>query len=124
VSRGVRSALAALALAACDWGTTGPGTLDARVTGDVPLGGVVLDVTWRGAEAFNGRGSTQVYWAPIDGSPDRYRVILIAPPGEELLFSVEIEDVHAEPPTVTVAEATDAGSEPVPASGVRVRIGA
>jgi hypothetical protein len=50
-------------------------------------------------------------------------VILIAPPGQELLFAVEVQDVHAEPPTVTVVEATDAGSEPVPASTARVRMG-
>jgi hypothetical protein len=96
---------------------------DARIDGSAgPVGGAVLDVTWRGVEGFEGRGSTQVYWAPIAGVPDRYRVVLVAPAGEELLFAVDIEYVDDEPPTVTVVEATDAANGPLSPAAVRVRL--
>jgi len=117
-------AVTALALGACDSSLSGPGVVDARVHGSVgQVGGVVLDVTWPGAEGFEGRGSTQAYWAPIDGVPHRYRVVLVAPPGEELLFTVDIAYVDSEPPTVTVVEATDSASEPLPVEAVTVRVG-
>jgi hypothetical protein len=120
--------LAALSLVACDMGLTGPGTVEGRVIeatspGVVGLGAAVLDVTWRGVLGFSGRGATQVYWAPVAGSPDRYRVVLVAPSGQDLLFSVQIEALHSERPTLVVVEAADSANEPVPASAVSVRMG-
>jgi hypothetical protein len=117
------AAFAALALTACDLDSNGPGEVSARVTGDPALGAVVLDVTWRGVEGFSGRGSTQVYSAPVAGSPDRHRVILVDGVGGELPFGIDVQDLRVEVPTVTIVAATDTDNQPVPVGTLRVRLG-
>ena len=99
-------------LAACDTGPSGPGTVVGTVTGPPDLGAAVLDVVWKGVQGFEGRGSTQAYSAPVAGEVDRYRLVLVAPSGGDLSFSIEVDDVYLEGPVVTLVDATDASNEP------------
>ena len=103
-----RLAAAGLVLAlvsGCDTGPDGPGTVVGTVTGGPDLGAVVLDVVWRGIQGFDGRGSTQVYSAPVPGEPDRYRIVLVGPTGGDLSFGIDVDDLYLEGPVVTVVEA-------------------
>jgi hypothetical protein len=106
-------AAAALAgLAACDTGPSGPGTVVGTVTGPPDLGAAVLDVVWKGVQGLEGRGSTQVYSAPVAGQGGRHRFILVGPSGGDLSFAIEVDDVYLEGPIVTLVEATDVSNEP------------
>lgn len=110
----------AAALFACDTGPDGPGTVSGTVTGASDLGAVVLDVTWRGIQGFQGEGSTQLYSAPVPGEPDRYRVILVDPSGGDLTFGISVDDVYLESPVVVVVEAADTVDRPRPPGDLRV----
>ena len=112
--------LSGLVLAACDLGPSGPGTVTGSVTGNAALGAVVLDVTWPGVVGFEGRGSTQVYSAPVTGSPDRHRVVLVSPTGGDLPFVIAVDDAYLESPIVTVVEA--AGTDNLPLSVAALRV--
>ncbi len=112
--------LSVLALTACDLGPSGPGTVTGSVTGDAALGAVVLDVTWPGVAGFEGRGSTQVYSAPVTDSPDRYRVVLVSPTGGDLPFAIAVDDAYLQSPVVTVVEAAGIDNLPMSVAGLRV----
>ncbi len=109
-------------LAACDSGPSGPGTVAGTVTGSAELGAVVLDVTWVGVQGFEGRGSSQVYSAPVAGSTDRYRVVVIDPVGGDLHFGIDVDDVYLEGPVVTVVSAADTANEPMSVAGLKVSL--
>ncbi len=120
---GLRLAVAAgvvATIAACDLGPSGPGTVSGTVTGDANLGAVVLDVTWPGVTGFTGRGSTQVYSAPVAGVPDRYRVILVSATGGDLPFAIEVADAYLQSPVVTVVEAARTDDRSLAVSGLNV----
>ena len=112
--------MSGLALAACDLGPSGPGTVSGSVTGNAALGAVVLDVTWPGVVGFDGRGSTQVYSAPVADSPDRYRVVLVGPTGGNLPFAIAVDDAYLQSPVVTVVEAAGIDNLPLSVAGLRV----
>jgi len=118
------AALIALTLgaAACDLGPDGPSTTTGRITGHPALGAAVLDVTWRGVVGFEGRGSTQVYAAPVTGSPDRWRVVLVSPAISDLAFAVNVESSLAEAPTITVVEAANIGNHDVDVAPLKVHL--
>jgi hypothetical protein len=118
------TALIALALstAACDLGPDGPSAATGRITGHPALGAAVLDVTWRGVVGFEGRGSTQVYAAPVPGSPDRWRVVLVSPGISDLPFTVNVESSLLEAPTITVVEAANIGNHAVDVAPLAVHI--
>ena len=97
----------ALMLAGCDSGPSGPGTLIASVTGN-SLGGVVLEITGVGIQGFEGLDNTQAYAAPLAGSPNAYRVLLIVPGGGDLRFEIQVEDVGMDDPVMTVVSAAGA----------------
>jgi hypothetical protein len=122
----LRAAAASLALAlsvtACDLGPEGPSTANVRITGHPALGAAVLDVTWRGATGFEGRGSTQVYAAPVSGSPGRWRVVLVSPEISDLPFAVDVESPFVEAPTITVVEAANIGNHHVDVAPLAVHI--
>ena len=105
--------VAALGLAGCDLGPEGPSAVDGLVRGHPALGAAVLDVTWPGVVAFEGRGSTQVYAAPVAGEPNRWRVVLVSPSISELPFTVQVESAFADVPVVTVVEAANIGDDAV-----------
>ena len=110
----------AVALSACDSGPSGPASVAGTVVGDSDLGAVVLDVVWAGVQGFEGRGSTQVYWAAVADTANRHRVILVGPGGGDLTFSVLVDDLYLEGPVVTVVEATSVNNVPRPVAGLEV----
>lgn len=120
--RVARVLLAAAALAACDMGSEGPGAVTARITGEPSLGAVVLDITWTGVEGFGGLGNTRAYWARVEGSPDRYRVVLLDPVGGELGLTIEVQDVRGRVPIVTFVSAADVENRVLPVSRLKMRI--
>lgn len=109
-------------LTACDSGPSGPGTVAGTVTGSADLGAVVLDVTWVGVQGFEGQASSQVYSAPVAGSADRYRVIVIDPVGGDLHFGIDVDDVYLEGPVVTVVSAADTANQPMSVAGLQVSL--
>ena len=93
-----------LALAGCDSDPAGPGTLLVRLSAP-DLGAAVLEVDGTGVRGFAGRGDTQVYFAPVPGRSNVYRVIAVDPIGGEIGLDVEVDDVGMEGPVVTVVQA-------------------
>jgi hypothetical protein len=118
--RGSAAVLGVALLAACDLGPSGPSTVDGSVSGDATLGAAVLDVTWPGVVGFEGRGSTQVYFAPVAGFPDRFRVILVSPTGGDVPFAVTVEDTYLRSPEMTVVEAVGTDNRPLSVTGLRI----
>ena len=116
-------ALALATLSACETGPRGPRTLAGRVVGSADLAGAVLDVVWSEVTGFEGQGSTQVYWAPVAGESDRYRVILVAPSGGQLTFGLQVEGHYLHAPIVTVVEVVATDNLPRPVGDVRVLLG-
>ncbi len=100
----VCGALLLLAIQACESGPSGPGTLMGRVTG-AGLGAAVIEVVGDGIGSFDGRGNTRAYAAPVGGPENTYRVILIEPDGEDILFQISVADVGMEGPVMTVVSA-------------------
>jgi hypothetical protein len=122
---GIRGSVAVLGvalLAACDLGPSGPTTIDGSVSGDTTLGAAVLDVTWPGVTGFEGRGSTRVYFAPVAGFPDRFRVILVSPTGGDLPFAITVEDAYLRSPDVSVVEAAGTDNRPLSVNGLRIML--
>ena len=96
--------LAAVSLSGCDAGPEGPGSLEARATGEA-LGAVVLEVEGPGIRGFTGRGETRVYSAPVPGRPDVHRVVLLDPVGGTLGFAIDVDDVGMHGPFFRVVSA-------------------
>jgi hypothetical protein len=113
-------ALSVAAVAGCETGPRGPGTVNGTVVGTADLAAAVLDVVWPGIQGFEGHGGTQVYSAPVAGDADRYRVILVAPAGGNLTFGIQVDGVYLQGPVVTVIEA--AGSDDLPRSVADMRV--
>ncbi len=107
-------------LTGCDLGPSGPGIVNGSVTGDATLGAVVLDVTWPGVVGFEGQGSTQVYFAAVAGSPDRYRVVLVSPTGGDVPFAIVVDDAYLQSPVVTLVEAVGTDNLSRQLGGLRV----
>jgi hypothetical protein len=115
-----------LGLVACDLGPDGRSTITGTISGHPALGAAVLDVTMRGVISFEGRGSTQVYFAPLPGtsagSPNRWRVVLISPDISELPFAMDVESSLLEVPAITVVEAANIGDLPVNVAELKVAL--
>lgn len=109
------------ALAACDFGPSGPGTLVGRVSAGA-LGAVVLEVEGRGIQGFTGRGSTQVYSAALPERPNVHRVILMDSEGGELGFEVSVDDRGMDGPFISVVQAAGADNSMLPSGTVTVRM--
>ena len=107
-------------LAACESGPGGPGMVAGTITGDAQLGAVVLDVTWRGVQGFEGRGTTQAYSARVSGSENRYRLVLLDPTGGDLHFGINVDDVYLAGPVVMVVAAAGTDNLTRSTSGLRV----
>ncbi len=112
--------LAVVGLLGCDSGPRGPGMVAGTVTGDPQLGAVVLEITWRGIQGFEGLGTTRAYSAPVPDSENRYRVILVDPNGGELRFGINVDDAYLEGPVVTVVSAAGTDDLPKPVAGLGV----
>ena len=114
------AAIGVIGLAGCDSGPGGPGMVSGTVTGNPQLGAVVLEVTWRGIQGFEGLSSTQVYSAPLAGAQNRHRLVLLDPSGGDLHFGINVDDVYLEGPIVSVVTATGADNLPLPVADLRV----
>jgi hypothetical protein len=101
-------------------GPSGPSRVSGTITGDPALGAAVLDVSWHSMKGFEGRASTRVYSAPVDGSPNRYRVVLVDEAGGDLRFAVDLEDARLNGPVITLVEAVDTNNDPLPVGELRV----
>lgn len=113
----------ALPLAGCDlFGPSGPGTLEATVSAEEPLGALVLELEGGGVTGFQGLGDTRVVGHSRVGSQGRQRVVLVAPDGSSIRFAMEVDDLGADPPTVRVVSAVDPGNRPSNATGIQVRV--
>ena len=84
-------AVGALVLVACESGPSGPGELEAIVTGDM-LGGVLLQVDGPGIQGFTALGDARVFGAPDAVRPGRHRVIVIAPSSGGLRFTIDVDE--------------------------------
>ena len=118
-----RALLAALAVtvAGCDSGPSGPGALVATVTGE-SLGGVALQIEGAGIRGFEGLGETQVYAAPLAATPNAFRVLLVAPRGDELRFEIQVDDVAMDDPIMTVVSAAGIDNLTLLTAGIVTRI--
>ncbi|MGE0157870.1 MAG: hypothetical protein AB7T31_00585 [Gemmatimonadales bacterium] len=120
--RAAAAVVLALSAAACDLGPDAPSTATGRIEGHPALGAAVLDVVWRGAVSFEGRGSTQVYAAAVPGSPDHWRVVLVSPEISDLAFAAKVESSLLDAPIITVVEAANIGNLAVDVAPLRVSI--
>ena len=102
-------------------GPSGPGSFLSRVSGE-SLGGVLLEVSGVGIVGFDGRGSTQVYSAPMAHRQNTHRVLLIDPQGGDLLFDIQVTDVGMDLPVVTVVSAAGTDNATRLPAGIEVRI--
>lgn len=115
--------LLALSVGACDlFGPSGPGTLEATVSADAPLGALVLELQGEGITGFVGRGDTRVYGRAVAPAQGRHRVILVAPEGSPLRFGIEVEDRGADKPSVLVVSAVDTENRASNAPGIQVKV--
>jgi len=116
--RSLTMVVLAVLTTACDSGPKGPGILDGTVEGPTPLGAVVLEVTGLGVEGFVGQGDTQAYGALLSPTDGRHRVVLVDRSGGLLQFGIRVSAVEAEPPLVTVVQATGADNQSKLLTGV------
>ena len=114
-------ALMAVTAPGCDSGPSGPGALVGTVTGP-SLGGVALQIVGRGIRGFEGLGETQAYAAPLSGTPNAFRVLLVAPQGDELRFEIQVDDVAMEDPVMTVVSAAGVDNLTMLTAGIVTRI--
>lgn len=124
-----RSAAAVLccmifALAACDSGPKGPGTLVATVSAGGALGAVTLEVVGPGVTGFEGVGGTHAYGTVVSARQNRHRVVLADPVGGTLQVAIAVQDVRADAPTVTVVAAAGTDNLERTTTDVVVRVGA
>ncbi|MEX2465405.1 MAG: hypothetical protein WD995_00760 [Gemmatimonadota bacterium] len=90
---------------ACDPSPSGPGSLLATVDASASLGAVTLEVVGPGVTGFEGVGSTEAYGTVVSSRQNRHRVVLVDPVGGTLRFAIIVQDVRADPPTLTVVAA-------------------
>lgn len=113
----------AVVLAGCDSGPGGPGTLRATLepAPETSVGAAVLAVSGEGVRGISADGVTRVFDAGPDGEGG-FRVLLVnTGSGDRLRFRVEVRDVGAPPPAVTIVELADLRNEPLP-SGAGARV--
>jgi hypothetical protein len=114
------ASLAAL-LSACDFGGPGgPAEVLGTVTGHPRLGAAVIDLSWDGVTSLEGRGSTQVYTAPVPGSETRHRAVLVDATGGELRFTISLSDDRLDAPALTVVSAVGTDNLQLPVGDLRV----
>ena len=114
--------LAAFALVGCDAdeGPTGPASVLGTITGSGTLGAAIVDLSWDGVLAFEGRGDTRVYSAAVAGEGDRHRLVLVGPAGGDLRFTIQLEDDRFYAPVVSIVSAVGSDNRPLPVDGLRV----
>ncbi len=115
--------LLAVSLAGCDlFGPSGPGVLNATLTSSGELGAVVLEVTGLSITGFAAQGDARVYGARLSEVDGLHRVVLISPTGGPMQFGIEVDDLGADPPLVTVLTAVNTKNFTTAATGIEVRV--
>ncbi len=105
----------------CDlFGPSGPGTLEATVRADEPLGALVLELQGGGVEGFEARGGVILHGRTVSQAQDRHRVVLVAPAGEAFRFGIRVADLGADPPSVLVVSAVDPQNRASNARGIQI----
>ena len=102
------------AVAACNRGPSGPGTLQAVIESPtVTAGAVVLEVRGVGVNGITATPPIQSFSAP-GSTPGSFRVVLVNP-GDvaPLTLGITVDDLAADPPTATVVEATSLTNLPI-----------
>lgn len=115
----------AVALGGCDSGPSGPGTLRGTLepAPETSVGAAVLAIQGDGVEGISADGTTRVFAAGPDGS-GHFRALLVSTGSAEepLRFRVDVRDLGAPPPAVTIVELADLRNDPLPSNGgARVR---
>ena len=109
-----------LAVAACDSGPSGPGSILARATGP-DVGGALLEIRGTGIRGFAGRGSTRVYSAAVPDRPGVFRVVLVDPEGGDMGFDIQVDDRGMEGPAATVISVAGTDNGLLPVADLMVR---
>jgi len=120
LKRAAVAVLAAAALAACDSGPSGPGTLSATVSGPQALGAVLLEVTGIGIQGFVGQGDTRVYGAELSALDGKHRVVAVTGTGGTLRIGIRVDDLGAPPPVFVVMKSVDPLDMVILSTGVTV----
>ena len=108
---------------ACDlFGPSGPGVLDATLTSTNDLGAVVLEVSGTSVTGIRPHGNTHAFSGVANAREGRHRVVLVSPDGGAMRFGIEVDDLGADDPIVTVVTAADVRNLPSAATGVVVRV--
>lgn len=115
---------AALAVAGCDSGPSGPGTLQGvlEAPDQGPVGAALVTVSGDDVRGISPEGSTRAFSS--GPAPDgTWRVLLVnTGTAGTLRFGVEVRDVGAAPPAATVVELVDGNNIPVTSvAGARIR---
>ena len=119
----VALALVVLSLGACDlFGPSGPGTLDATLTGPTPLGAALLEVSGLGIQGFVGQGDTRVYGAEVNATTGTHRVVAISASGGVLSFGIKVADLGMDLPLATVMKVANPANIVVLSTQVVVEI--
>lgn len=114
---------AALLVTACgDDGPSGPGSLQATVeSSSIPVGAVVLSVEGVGVTGFSPRGTTRVFSSRLGATS--YRVVVVGGTPGSVPFLINVEDVGATLPAVTVLEAVSGDDQAIAdVGGIRVSV--
>lgn len=114
---------AALFVAACgDSGPSGPGSLQATVeSGSIPVGAVVLTIEGMGVTGFSPQGTTRVFSNRL--SATTHRVVVVCGTPGSVPFLINVEDVGATLPAVTVTEAVSGDNQGIAnISGISVSV--
>lgn len=114
---------AALLVAACgDSGPSGPGSLQATVnSGSIPVGAVVLAIEGMGITGFSPQGTTRVFSNRL--SATTHRVVVVGGTPGSVPFLINVEDVGATLPAVTVIEAVSGNDQAIAdVSGISVSV--
>ena len=112
---------AALAIAGCDSGPSGPGSLTASLSGE-DLGGILMEVRGEGVLGFDGLGDTQVYSAKVAQLQRTHRVVAINPGVGPLRVEIRLADLDVADPVISVVGASTLDDEKRLLGGIEVRI--
>lgn len=115
-------AVLTLALASCDSGPTGPGTLSATVSGPQALGAALVEVIGPGVRGFSDQGGCRSFGAEVSSATGTHRVLVVCSSGGTLQLGIDVDDVSAEPPTATVLQSASPANVVILSSQVVVEI--
>jgi hypothetical protein len=87
------------------------------------LGAVSLEVVGPGVLGFEGMGSTEAYGGAVSAREGRHRLVVVDPTGDgELRFGIQVQDVSAPWPTLTVVSAAGTDDLERMSAGIEVSV--